>query len=264
MKITCIGAGNVAYHLTLALEKVGHSIIEIYSRTKSKALHLSTMMYNAQATDSLDFADSPAELFILAVSDDALEDVCSKIVLPENAIVVHTSGTRPLDDLIRLMDIHHDLPVRCGVFYPLMTFTMGKRIEMSEVPFCIEANEKLAENQLVKIAQQMSNTVYLVSSAERQVLHVAAVFACNFTNHLLALAKEIVDSEDLEFDLLKPLIKETIKKAMVSEHPANGQTGPAIRGDQSTINKHLAYLSTNTDLTKVYQTLSNSIQYWKQ
>ena len=264
MKVALIGTGNVAYHLALALEKANFAVIEIYSRTLSKALHLSTLMYHAEASDSLDFSESEAEVFFLAVSDDAIEEVCSKIVLPENAIIAHTSGTRPLSDLVRFMDIYHDLPVRCGVFYPLMTFTTGKKVNIEEVPFCIEADDSLAENILVKMAQKLSQTVYLVSSSERQVLHIAAVFACNFTNHLLALSKEIVENENLEFDLLKPLIKETMRKALASEHPADVQTGPAIRGDQTTIDRQITYLASNPDLQKVYQVLTKSIQTWNE
>lgn len=262
MKISMIGAGNVAWHLSIALENHHHQICEVYSRQLTKAKALTSMLYQAEAKNQLDFSDSKAELFILAVSDDAIAEVCSRLVLPENAILAHTSGTRSLEDLQKLMTTHHDLPIRCAVFYPLMTFSKQKKIQINEVPFCIEADEETAENQLVKLAQGLSKTVYLVSSKERKVLHVAAVFACNFTNHLLALAKEITNDEDLEFDLLKPLIKETFQKALAAEHPADVQTGPAVRGDRSTMNNHLIYLKDRTDLFEIYEIMSESIQQW--
>ncbi|RYU95572.1 Rossmann-like and DUF2520 domain-containing protein [Emticicia agri] len=262
MKISVIGAGNVAWHLSIAFENHHHQVCEIYSRQLSKAKAITSMLYQAEATTSLDFSESKAELFILAVSDDAIAEVCSKLVLPENAILAHTSGTRSLNELQQLMVSYHDLPIRCAVFYPLMTFSIQKRIQMKEVPFCIEADEEMAENQLVKLAQGLSKTVYLISSQERKVLHVAAVFACNFTNHLLALAKEITIEEELEFDLLKPLIKETFQKAMAAEHPADVQTGPAVRGDNSTMNNHLIYLKDRTDLFEIYEIMSESIQQW--
>jgi predicted short-subunit dehydrogenase-like oxidoreductase (DUF2520 family) len=262
MKISMIGAGNVAWHLSIAFENHHHQICEVFSRQLSKAKALTSMLYQAEAKTDLDFSESEAELFILAVADDAITDVCSMLVLPENAILAHTSGTRSLEDLQKLMLSYHDLPIRCAVFYPLMTFSLHKRIQIKEVPFCIEADDEQAENQLVKLAQSMSQTVYLVNSKERKVLHVAAVFACNFTNHLLALAKEITSDEDLEFDLLKPLIKETFQKALAAEHPADVQTGPAVRGDRSTMNNHLIYLKDRTDLFEIYEIMSESIQQW--
>jgi predicted short-subunit dehydrogenase-like oxidoreductase (DUF2520 family) len=135
---------------------------------------------------------------------------------------------------------------------------------LNEVPFCIESQDEDAEQALVKLAQQLSNTVYLVNSEERKTLHVAAVFACNFTNHLLALAKEMVEEEDLEFDLLKPLIKETFRKALAAEHPALVQTGPAIRNDEITIAQHLDHLLPNKDLRNIYQVMTESIQQWHE
>ncbi|MFD2523773.1 Rossmann-like and DUF2520 domain-containing protein [Emticicia soli] len=262
MKISMIGAGNVAWHLSIAFENHHHQVCEVFSRQQSKAKALTAMLYQAEAKTDLDFSDSKAELFILAVADDAIAEVCSMLVLPENAILAHTSGTKSLEDLQKLIGSFHDLPIRCAVFYPLMTFSKQKKMQLKEVPFCIESDDAEAESQLVRLAQGMSNTVYLVSSQERKVLHVAAVFACNFTNHLMALAKEITNDEDLEFDLLKPLIRETFQKALAAEHPADVQTGPAVRGDKSTINNHLVYLNNRPDLFEIYEIMSESIQQW--
>ena len=141
-----------------------------------------------------------------------------------------------------------------------MTFSAGKRLDLKAVPFCIEAVDDETEQVLVDIAQEMSDTVYLLSSEERKVLHVAAVFACNFTNHLLALSKSITDNENLEFDLLKPIISETFKKALKAENPAEVQTGPAIRNDKTIINRHLDYLKDDARLLEIYEVLTESIQ----
>lgn len=264
MKISIIGSGNIGWHLGIELENHHHQIYEVFSRQKSKASNLASMLYQATVKTDLNFSESNAELFILAVSDDAISEVCEQLILPKNAMLVHTSGSKSLEDLQKLMLIHHDLPVKCGVFYPLMTFSIGKKLDLKTVPFCIEASDDETEQKLVDIAQEMSNTVYLISSDERKVLHVAAVFACNFTNHLLALAKGITDSEDLEFDLLKPIIKETFKKALAVENPADIQTGPAIRNDEITINRHLDYLKEDENLVEIYEVLTESIQNLQQ
>ena len=260
MKISIVGSGNVGWHLGIAFENHHHPICEVFSRNEAKAEKLSAMLYKAEAKTDLNFSESDAKLFILSVSDDAMEEVCSKLILPENAILAHTSGSKSLDDLQKFMLIHHDLPVKCAVFYPLMTFSAGKRLDLKSVPFCIEAVDDETEQILVDIAQEMSDTVYILSSEERKVLHVAAVFACNFTNHLLALSKSITDNENLEFDLLKPIISETFKKALAADNPADVQTGPAIRNDKTIINRHLDYLKNDARLLEIYEILTESIQ----
>ncbi len=260
MKISIIGTGNIAWHLGLILEDKRHAIMEVFGRDLSKAKQLAGLFYNANACDTLDFSESPSRVFILAVSDDAMKEVCSQIILPEGAILVHTSGTKSLSELQQWMLMYHDLPVNCGVFYPLMTFTKGKKIDFSSVPFCIEAAESWIEKILVSIAQDISQTVYLVSSEERMKLHLAAVFSCNFTNHLLGIAKAILDEEEIPFDLLRPLINETLSKGFMSNHPFEVQTGPAIRRDTGTIHQHLALLQENKKWLEVYEILTESIQ----
>ncbi len=264
MRISFIGSGNVAWHLALAFENVGHSVLEVFSRDISKAKHLASYLYNAKAKADLDFSESKAELFILAVSDDAMTEVCRKVKLPQNTIIAHTSGSKSLTDLQHLMEENHEIAIECAVFYPLMTFTAGVKIEIKEVPFCIESYQPNIRDLLVKLAQQLSKTVYLVNSSERKVLHIGAVFACNFTNHLLGLAQYLLEKENLEFALLKPLIKETLRKSLSADHAADVQTGPAVRGDNAIIKNHLGYLSNEDDLYKVYKTLSSSIQEWHE
>ena len=264
MEIALLGTGNMAWHLARAIEKSGHRITDIYARDSTKAIQFAASLYDSKINQDLDFSESTAEIFILCVSDDAIEEVCSKILLPENAIIVHTSGAKSLEVLSSTLKIYHDLKTNSGVFYPLMTFTKGKEIDFKLVPVCIEAENTETEDFLIKLGKDISNDIYLVNSSERAVLHVAAVFSCNFSNHLWAISKEIVESEELDFEMLKPLIAETFKKAMAAKHPADVQTGPAIRGDQDTLATHLNYLKDDEDLTKVYQTLTESIQDWHE
>lgn len=262
MEISFIGAGNLAWHLAPALENAGHHINEVYSHQLKHARQLVSNLYDAHTHSELNFADSPSQLFVLAIPDDALESVCSQLVLPENAIVVHTSGARPLKSLENWMAIYSDVPVRTGVFYPLQTFTKGQSFMLfDEIPLCIEATDSTTEDTLVQLGQEMSDTVYLITSEERRTLHVAAVFACNFTNHLLTIAHDLTVRDNLEFDLLRPIITETFRKGLAAPDPAVVQTGPARRGDLTTIDTHLTYLSSQPRLAEIYQLLTQSIRH---
>lgn len=260
MRISFVGAGNVAWHMAQALEHAGHHIVEVYSRDSRNARRLVNKLYDTHIAPDLDFAESTAELLILAVADDALPEVVSRLVLPENCIVVHTSGTQSLDDLKHLIHIYSDVPAQVGVFYPLQTFSREVAINMNQVPMCVEAVEPKTEQILIQLAQDISSIVYLVSSEERRILHVAAVFACNFTNHLLGISKKILDADHLEFELLKPLIRETIRKALEAPDPSVVQTGPAQRGDENTIERHLDFLEKYPAWQGLYEILTESIR----
>ena len=261
MEISFIGAGNLAWHLAPALENTGHHINEVYSRQLQHARQLVSNLYDAQTHSDLNFASSSSKLFVLAIPDDALENVCSRLVLPENARIVHTSGSRPLSDLTHWMAVYSDVPVQTGVFYTLQTFTKGQPfMAFDEIPICIEATEKVVEDELVSIGQEISDIVYLITSAERRVLHTAAVFASNFTNHLLAIAHDLTTGDGLEFDLLRPLIRETFRKGLAADNPADVQTGPARRNDLTTIESHLSLLTNQPRLAEVYTLLSTNIR----
>ncbi|GAB3692860.1 DUF2520 domain-containing protein [Spirosoma flavus] len=263
MEISFIGAGNLAWHLAPALENAGHHINEIYSRQLTHARQLVSNLYDANPHSELNFADSPSQLFILAVPDDALEEVCSRLVLPENAILLHTSGGRALASLEQWMAIYSDVPVQTGVFYALQTFTRGQApMPFEDVPLCLEASDPATEDVLVTLGQSVSDIVYILTSEERRALHVAAVLACNFTNHLLALAYDLTAREGLEFDLLRPLITETFRKGLAANSPADVQTGPARRADQTTLETHLDYLRNMPVVSEIYQVMTNSIQHY--
>ncbi len=261
MKISIVGTGNVGWHLAQALEEAGHWICEVYSRKLENASKLAAVLYDTDATASLNFSDSNAEIIILAVSDNALEVVMEQIVLPANIILVNTSGTATLAELQKMVAIYSDVAVRIGIFYPLQSFSKHLPMDYSQIPFCIESREKEVELLLMELANTVSSIVQVLNSYERLIYHIAAVFASNFTNHLITMSHDLVVNESLNFDLLKPLIHTTIEKALIAEDPADALTGPARRGDFSTIDKHLEYLEeTDMDFKEVYRLITEKIQ----
>lgn len=251
LRISFIGSGNLAWHLAPALDNAGYPVAEIYSRKKSNAKALVNRLYQAELKNSLDFTGSPSEVFIIAVSDQIIEDVAREIVLPDNAIVVHTSGASSMGIL------EFAATENIGVFYPLQTFTKNKAVDFSNIPICVESANDYTEDVLGKMAKAISKKVYKIDSQNRIGLHLAAVFACNFTNHCLRIAEDILKKEKLPFDLLKPLITETINKSL-EVGPLKSQTGPAKRHDFETLDKHLAYIQ-DDELQEVYRIISQHI-----
>lgn len=249
--ISIVGSGNLAWHLTQALENAGHFIPEIYSRDPKNARKLTKKLYDTQVSRSLDFRASESEIFIIAVADQAIENVASKILLPDRAILVHTSGSKPMAILESAGD-------RFGVFYPLQTFTKGAAISFKNIPICLEASSSRVEKVLKQLAQSLSKDIHYMRSNERRQLHLAAVFACNFTNHMLTLAQEIMEEQDVDADILHPLIAETVNKGLLLG-PENTQTGPALRGDSEVMKEHGKLLRSRKDLQKIYKLLSQHI-----
>ncbi|QRR03117.1 Rossmann-like and DUF2520 domain-containing protein [Dyadobacter sandarakinus] len=261
MKISFIGAGNVAWHLAQAFENAGHWICEVYSRNPDHARLLASSLYDTNVQPDLNFSESEAELIIIAVSDDAIEHVIEQIVLPENAILAHTSGTRSLAEFQKLVEVYSDVYVHTGVFYPLQTFTKGVEMYYREIPFCIESRNELIESRLIKLAESISDSVTRMDSDERFILHVGAVFASNFTNYLFTVSHNLLEREQISFELLKPLIRTTVNKVLLAVDPAPGQTGPARRGDWKTTSRHLEYLQeTNQDWIEIYRVLTDKIR----
>jgi len=251
-KVAIIGAGNVGCHLARALEDAGHYITDIYSRHLNTAHELAQRLYDTNVTSSLDLSQSKAEIFLLAVTDDALEQVSASLKIPPYTIIAHTSGTKSLEALSE----HHE---NSGVFYPLQTFTKGIPVDLKEVPICIEAGHQSTEKALSSLGSSISDEVYTVYSNDRKVLHVAAVFAGNFSNYMLTIAQDILEDHDIDFGLLHPLIVETVNKALTNG-PAESQTGPAQRGDNRTLQKHLKFLLDEPKYRKIYKLLSDQLK----
>ncbi len=253
-KLAIIGAGNLAGHLAPALEHAGLMVAGIYSRHLTHAQRLADRLYGTPAQDHLNFSDSEAQLFIIAVADDAIEAVAQELQLPPGATLVHTSGSQPLSTLRRAATD------RTGVFYPVQTFSPSRRVLLRDVPICLESDDPEVLLRLTKLARKLSQHVTLVSSEERQVLHLAAVFVNNFTNHLLHMAQTLAEAYHIDFSLLHPLIVETVTKAL-SSSPAAAQTGPAARGDDTTIRRHLKQLRRfDPAYAKVYKLLTQHIR----
>jgi predicted short-subunit dehydrogenase-like oxidoreductase (DUF2520 family) len=179
--VSFIGSGNLAWHLAPALDNVGYSVKEIYSKNPKHASALVGRLYQAHVNISLDFSASPSRIFIISVSDDAIQEVAQKLVVPDDAIVVHTSGSQPLSIL------DDSGSQNLGVFYPLQTFTKTKKVNFKDVPIFIESESSAVEKVLIKMAKAISGNVKCISPEERKALHVAAVFASNFSNHMLRL-----------------------------------------------------------------------------
>lgn len=252
MRITFIGAGRVATHLAKALQ-VEHQMVQVYSRNLQHAQRLAQQI-DTEAIDQFEQLNPHTDLVIIAVSDQAIEPIIQSIktYLPQ-CLIVHTSGSTALS----VIEQHHK---RAGVFYPLQTFSFERGVNWLETPLFVEASDSRDLDVLTTLANSLSNRVYQYSSKQRQTLHLAAVFACNFSNYCYDMAKQIVDAEQVDFSLLYPLMLETADKATHNE-PKQMQTGPAMRGDQNILNMHAQLLieSNRADLAQVYELLSNGI-----
>ena len=252
MDVSFIGSGNVAWHLAPALDNAGFTVREVYSRNSKNAKALVGKLYQAEVKDSLDFSNSASMVFFICVSDDVIQEIVQEIVLPEDAVLVHTSGSQPLTVLA------YAAISRIGVFYPLQTFTKQKKIDFSEVPIFIESTDKETSSALLKMAKAVSKKVETIDSSKRVALHIAAVFASNFTNHMLTISKNIMVVSGMQYDWLKPLIAETITKSLAIG-PEAAQTGPAKRGDLEILDKHLELLKNDEQIAELYKLISQHI-----
>ncbi len=254
--IVLIGAGNVATQLGLALIQAKHTVLQVYSKHTSSASELAKKL-NCSFTNSFDELAPNADIYIISVKDDAIAKVAVHLHLKDK-IVIHTSGSIDIGNI-------KNCSKNYGVVYPLQTFSKTKKVDFKNVPICLEANNKNTFKTLEALAKSISNNVNKISSEQRATIHLAAVFACNFTNHFYVIADEILKSNKLSIDILKPLIAETAEK--IQNHPPREmQTGPAIRGDKKTMSKHLKML-TDDNYKQLYKLVSDSIKkkasYWR-
>ena len=248
MRVVIIGSGNVAEAMAIALHKNGISPIQICARNRAEASNIATKVGCSHTDDFSKIAD--ADIYLIAVSDSAIDIVSAQLSVRE-AIVLHTAGSVDISALNK----HYNY----GVFYPLQTFTKGREVEFSEIPILIEANTKTTLATIKTIAQKLSNNVIETDINYRTKLHLAAVFACNFTNHMYTIAESLLHEDNISFDTLKPLIKETANKAIDSKSPLLTQTGPAVRDDFKTKNRHCEVLANRLITKNIYVTLSRNI-----
>lgn len=253
MNIIIIGAGNVATHLTKRLHEKQHNILQVFNRSLENAKLLADEV-DAEAINEINKLNLNADFYIIAISDDAIKIIGEELssVLPKNKIIAHTSGATS-------SQVFQPFFENYGVFYPLQTFSKERKADFEKLPICIDGSSETTKNQLLALAKTICPNVYPIDDKQRSVLHVAAVFANNFTNYLIAISEQIIAKENIPFDLLKPLINETVAK--INENtPQSMQTGPARRGDYKTLKKHQQYLDKYPDYRKIYELLSNYIQ----
>jgi len=245
--IAIIGSGNVAHHLCGAFIQANHTVVGVWSKTSTHSKKLADT-YGIRSFETFDRIPE-SDFTIVSVSDNALKTVVQKLE-NRNGIIAHTSGTIGVEVFKQI--------ALGGVFYPLQTFSKSKEVDLLKVPFLIEGNNNKAENGLLNLAKSISNQVKIVNSADRKNIHLAAVIACNFTNHLLTLAEEVLAEKDQDIRLLKPLVEETIQKAF-ELGPLQAQTGPAQRRDQNVLDAHLQKLSDHQRLLDIYKNITDSI-----
>ncbi|MBR2475219.1 MAG: DUF2520 domain-containing protein [Bacteroidaceae bacterium] len=223
-----IGSGNVATHLAKAIYKAGVEIKYVYSPTLANCSALANQV-NATTVDNIDCI-SDVDLIVIAIKDNAIKGVVERL-RDKDSIVVHTSGGINID-------VFDGCVTKCGVIYPLQTFSKEREIDFKKVPLFIEANSTSVFTELEEFAKRLSESVIEADSRRRKIMHIAAVFACNFVNHCYDISSQILEKEGLNFSTLIPLIEETTKK--ISEiTPHEAQTGPARRGDSIVMNSHL-------------------------
>ncbi len=248
-KIVFIGAGNLATRLSKALIEKGHEIVQIYSRTEDSASMLAKYLASGYTTKTEEIYKD-ADIYIISVSDSAYDSVLENIDF-SNKLIVHTSGSLPVE----ILKNHSE---NYGVLYPLQTFSKSRDTDFSVIPFCIEANTGKNEEFLHQFAKTVTTDVRHVNSEQRKKLHLAAVFASNFTNHMYYLAEKIIEKNNLPFDILIPLIEEVALKVKYIS-PQDAQTGPAKRKDMNIIAEHLKMLEEDKDISNLYKNLSDSI-----
>jgi predicted short-subunit dehydrogenase-like oxidoreductase (DUF2520 family) len=245
IRVSIIGSGNVAQHLIVALSKTTDiELVQVFARKDAAVAHLTSP--DKIYTNFNDII--AADLFIIAITDDAITEVSAAIPF-SNELVVHTSGSVSIEAI--------NNKNRPGVFYPLQTFSKSKEVDFKTIPICIETKNEKDFEILEKVAKSISNTVYKINSEQRKALHIAAVFVCNFVNYLYQIGNDICIENDLPFDILKPLIQETANKILTLS-PNQAQTGPAKRKDIQTINAHLNFLSDDNQ-KEIYKMLTKSI-----
>ncbi len=248
MKITLLGAGNVATQLALGLRKAGHQIVQIYNRSNEAGEDLARTVGASFISNTKMLEE--ADVYLIAVKDDAIADVASQLKVKDK-IVAHTSGTKKKE----LLSFSSS---QFGIFYPLQTMTKLSKVDFTDVPLLVEGNNEKTLAVLEELAASITKKIHRVNEQERQWIHVAAVFANNFTNHLYSLSEQLLVNHDLPFEIVKPLIFKAVD-SLRNCSPGELQTGPAVRGDRLTIEHHLRLLESQPRLQKIYEVLTESI-----
>lgn len=250
IKVVLLGSGNVASHLIKSMEaNDAIDLVQVFARSKKS---LENLIESSKITTSF-AALKEADVYVISVSDKAITEVSNQIPFT-NKLVVHTSGTMGFDVI--------NPKNKRGVFYPLQTFSKSKEVDMKSVPFCLETENVEDYKTIEKLAKNLSNSVYKIDGEQRKSLHISAVFVSNFTNHMYQIGNALCEENNVPFAILQPLIEETANKIKTLK-PIDAQTGPAIRNDEPTIQKHLEALE-NPIYKELYQKITLSIQNVKK
>ena len=244
IEINLLGTGNVATHLfNIFYHTENVKIKQVYNHKAPSLTPFKDLVKTTTKLENLEESD----VFIVAVKDDFMEETIQKIAKP-GRLIAHTSGSLPL------------LNKNCNnaVFYPLQTFSKNTAVNFAEIPLCLEAEQDKDYAILEKLAKSISKKVYAISTSQRKSLHLSAVFVCNFVNHLYSIGEDLCKENQVPYSILTSLITETAQKA-TKNSPAQVQTGPAVRNDQETINRHLSQLS-SANFKEIYTLLTQSIQ----
>jgi predicted short-subunit dehydrogenase-like oxidoreductase (DUF2520 family) len=247
--ISFAGAGRVASSLCMEMYRAGHKIELIVSESEKHGGPLAGSC-KAQWSNDLKYSDS-TDIIIVAVPDHRLAEVLHTISSVDETLIVHTAGSFGLE-------VFPEKIKRKAVFYPLQTFSRERRVVFKDLPVMIESPDKYSSEILENLSQSIGTKVHFTNTEQRRMLHLAAIFVCNFTNHLLRAGKEVALRAGFPFEVLRPLIEETYSKAM-AVGPEKGQTGPAVRNDLNTIEKHLELLSFSPELQMIYNEMTQSI-----
>ena len=253
MNIVFVGAGRLATHFAQALRDKGHTIEAVYSRTMESAIVLCQRV-GGKATNNIDDLPLDADVYIVAVKDSVLPTLIPQLSKGrERKPMFHTAGSMP-------MSVFGSLPSH-GVIYPMQTFSKEREVDFSRIHMFIEANNDETLSLAREIAESVSNHVHELSGEERRYLHLAAVFACNFSNHCYTLAADILEHHGLPFEAMLPLIEETAAK-VETMHPQEAQTGPAVRYDENVIGAQQQLLADDPLKQQLYTLLSQSIHQY--
>lgn len=251
MNIVLIGSGNVATILGRLIKASPHALIQLLGRSKAPTVDLATELdcpYILQPEELSPLAD----IYLIAIQDKEVTLLLPRLSIPSTATLVHTAGGVSINALA-------DFSAHYGVLYPLQSLRQ-ERTEKIEIPFFLDGNDMHAKNSIQQLAQRLSGSIDWADDAKRMKLHIAAVFASNFTNYLYGLAYRFCAQEQIDFQKLLPLIQETTNRLTTGgSDPAAFQTGPAARKDIDTVNKHLELLKADPQAFKVYQFLSQAI-----
>ena len=249
-RIVVVGSGNLAESLACAVAQSGAQLVQLFARNRQRGPEVARLAGTGWTDDPQQLA--AADLYLLAVSDRAVAGVAEALPIPATAAVAHTAGSVPLEALPARY-------ARRGVFYPLQTFTAGRRVDFRTIPVFLEASAPELLGELETFARRLSQTVCFLDSAQRAWIHLSGVFACNFVNAMYAAGEAVAAQAGVGFEVLKPLLAETAAKAAAAASPRAVQTGPAVRHDRPTLERHEALLAGDPQLQALYRTISQQI-----